>query len=538
VSGRVYLVGAGPGDPGLLTARALELIAAADVIMHDRLIGSTALDGARADAEILFVGKQGGGSYVPQEQTEALMVQRAQAGNAVVRLKGGDPFVFGRGGEEALALRAAGIPFEVVPGVTAGVAAAAYAGIPVTHRGLSSAVAFVTGRTGAVDLAVADRKRALADRNDEDEEPKEPDLDWSSLAAFPGTLVFYMGVRRLANIARSLIAAGRDPTQPVAVVQDGTLPTQRTVSATLETIAHDARVAEVRSPSIVVVGPVAALAEQLAWIGARPLAGRTVAVTRARAQASELARSLQALGAQVVQAPVIRIAPLPSRPLDPSPYDLICVTSPNGVAALFLNLATGGRDARALAGARVAAIGPGTAKALAERGIVADVVPERFVAEALVEALADVPVARALVARASQARELLPEALRARGAEVDVLALYETIVEPLAADTLAQARSADYITFTSSSTVRSFIQAAGGLDRAAGDLAAGDLAAGEQATASADALLAPHTRVVSIGPITSETLREHGLAPDVEAERHDIEGVLQALLSDAAAQKS
>ena len=488
--GTVYLVGAGPGDAGLLGARALELIAAADVILYDRLIPEEALDVARADAELLFVGKEGGGDAVPQERTEALMIERALAGRRVVRLKGGDPFVFGRGGEEALALRAAGIPFEVVPAVTAGVAAPAYAGIPVTQRGIASAVAFVTGH--------------------EDPDKDATALDWDALAAFPGTLVFYMGVKRLALIADSLIAAGRDPRQPAAVVEAGTHPGQRTVAGTLGTIGELAAQADVRAPSITVVGEVAALAQELAWVARRPLAGRTVAVTRARAQASSLARRLRELGARVVQAPVIRIEQLPGPPLDPAPYDLVCLTSANGVEAMFARLAAGGRDARSLAGARVAAIGPGTAAALAAHGIAADVVPERFVAEALVEALVEVPARRALVARAAQAREVLPEALRSRGVEVDVLPLYETVAEPLSERALAAARSADYVTFTSSSTVRFFLEATG-----------------------ADAALSPRTRVVSIGPVTSEALRESGLEPDVEAERHDVDGLLDALLADA-----
>jgi uroporphyrinogen III methyltransferase / synthase len=495
----VHLVGAGPGDPGLMTARALELIGDADVILYDRLIPPTALDGARADAELLFVGKEGGGTSIPQEDTEALMVARAQAGKTVVRLKGGDPFVFGRGGEEALALRAAGIVYEIVPGVTAGVAALAYAGIPVTHRGISSAVALVTGHT----------QEGTGDSPEE----SETAIDWPALASFPGTLVFYMGVRRLEQISAALIAAGRPAAEPAAVVEAGTLPNQRTVTADLETIAQKATSEGIRAPSITVVGPVAALAERLSWLPPRPMAGRTVAVTRARAQASELARRLGSLGASVVQAPVIRIRALPGPPLDPSPYDLVCVTSTNGVAALFERLAAGGRDARSLTGARVAAIGPGTATALAEHGIVADVMPLRFVAEALVEALADLPVRRALVARASQARDVLPDALRARGADVDVLALYETVVEPLAAGALAAAQAADYITFTSASTVRYFLEAT--------------------ATANGESALSPATRIVSIGPVTSEALREHGLEPHVEAARHDIDGLLEALLDDA-----
>jgi len=505
--GRVFLVGAGPGDPGLLTARALELIAEADVILYDRLIGAGALDGARAEAELVFVGKEGGGASVPQELTETLMVERAQQGAMVVRLKGGDPFVFGRGGEEALALKAAGISYEVVPGVTAGLAAAAYAGIPVTHRGLSSAVALVTGH-GAGD----------GDAGDDG-------LDWAALAAFPGTLVLYMAVRSLPEIAEALMAAGRAASEPVAIVERGTLPGQRAVSGTLETIAQIARREEIRAPAITVVGAVAALKDELSWLQAHALDGRTVAVTRARPQASALARTLEGLGARVVQAPVISSRALPGPPLDPSPYDLICLSSPNAAAALFERLAAGGRDARALAGARVAAIGAGTAAALAERGIAADVVSENFVAEGLVEALAKVPARRALIARASRGRDVLADALTARGVEVDVLALYETVAEPLSPSALAAARAADYITFTSSSTVRFFLEAARSSTAAEG---------GDPHAEGARHGISEDTRIVSIGPVTSETLRENGLEPQIEAERHDIDGLIESLLSDAA----
>jgi uroporphyrinogen III methyltransferase / synthase len=527
MSGRVYLVGAGPGDPGLLTARAVELIARADTILYDRLIPAQALDGARADAELLYVGKEGSGEAVPQEETQALLVARAQEGKLVVRLKGGDPFVFGRGGEEALALREAGIPYEVVPGVTAGVAAAAYAGIPVTHRGVASAVALITGHTQSG--APHDGAPPMAGGKQAEEDPGKPEtaLDWPALAAFPGTLVFYMGIRQLPQIAQSLIAAGRAADEPAAVVERGTLPAQRTVTGTLGTIAREASEAGVKPPSITVVGAVAGLAGDIAWRTPGPLSGRTVAMTRARAQASGLARRLGELGAHVIEAPAIRIVPLAGEALDPSPYDLICLTSPNGVAGLFERLHVGGRDARALAHARVAAIGPGTAHALREHGIAADVVPERFVAEALVEALADIPVTRALVARASEAREVLPDALRARGAEVDVLALYETVAEPLSERALAAARAADYITFTSSSTVRFFLEAAGG----AGD--ADSRHEGSTEVAAASDVLSPGTRVISIGPVTSATLREHGIEPHVEAKRHDIDGVLDALVADA-----
>jgi len=494
-TGRVYLVGAGPGDPGLLTARALELIASADVILHDRLIPEHALDGARDGAELLFVGKEGGGASVPQLETETLMIARARAGLQVVRLKGGDPFVFGRGGEEARVLRDHGISYEVVPGITSGIAAPAYAGIPVTHRDHASAVALVTGHTQS-EGPEGDGASAA--------------LDWAALAAFPGTLVFYMGVRQLAHIADSLIASGRPPEQPAAVVQRGTLTDQRTVSGTLATIAAEAHRAGVRPPSITVVGPVAALAAELAWTPERPLSGRAVAVTRARTQASALAGRLRELGARVVEAPAIRQRSLQATVPDLGGFDLLCLTSPLGVHELFARLDADGRDARALAGLRIAAIGPGTARALTEHGVRADVVPERFVAEGLVEALADVPVRRALLARARDAREVLPDALRARGAHVDVLALYETVAEALDDATLTATHSADYVTFTSSSTVRFFLAAAG-----------------------SGAGLSPSTRLVSIGPVTSAALREAGLTPHVEAAQPDVDGLIAALVADA-----
>jgi uroporphyrinogen III methyltransferase / synthase len=489
--GRVYLVGAGPGDPALMTARALELIARADVILYDRLVPEGALAPARADAQLVYVGKRPGADSIGQPEIEHLLVEHASAGSTVVRLKGGDPFVFGRGGEEAEGLRAAGIDFEVVPGVTAGIAAPAYAGVPVTHRETASAVALVTGH--------------------EDPGKDEPALDWSALAAFPGTLVLYMGVRQLPAIADRLVAAGRPADQPVAVVERGTLPDQRTVRATLGTVAERVAEEEVRPPAVTVVGDVAALADRLAWLERRPLHGRAIAVTRARAQASELAARLRELGARVVEAPAIRIRPLAGATPDLSGYDLVCLTSPNGVALLFERLRAAGADARALAGSKVAAIGPGTAAALQAHGVSADLVPERSTAEGLVEALREVPARRALIARAREARDVLPEALRERGTQVDVLELYETEAEPMDGEALTAARAADYVTFTSSSTVRFFLKSAGDPPG-----------------------LSPATRIVSIGPVTSATLREHGLEPHVEAHRHDIDGVVEALVADSA----
>ena len=482
MSGIVHLVGAGPGDPGLLTVRAVELIAQADVILYDRLIPPEALAHAREAAEVIYVGKQGEGPQFPQDDTHALLLEHARAGRRVVRLKGGDPFVFGRGGEEALVLHEAGIPFEVVPGVTAGVAAPAYAGIPVTQREVASGVAFVTGH--------------------EDPSKPETQLDWPALAAFPGTLVFYMGVKALPRIAERLIAGGRAPEEPVAVVQQGTLPRQRTVLATLATVADRAVAEGIKAPAITLVGDVARLREQLTWFEKRPLFGRTVAVTRARAQASALAARLRELGATVIEAPAIRTRPLnPARP-DLARYDLDAVTSPAGADQLLDLL----RDARELAGRTVAAIGPGTARALRARGVEPDVVPERAVAEGLVEALAGVPVTRALIARAAGGRDVLPDALRERGAEVDLLELYETVAEPLDTDTAQAARAADYLLFTSGSSVRFFAEAAGELTG---------------------------PKLVSIGPATSAVLRELGAEPDLEADPHTPDGLIQALLHDA-----
>jgi uroporphyrinogen III methyltransferase/synthase len=473
-----YLVGAGPGDPGLLTARALELIARADVILHDRLIPLEALTHARPDAEVVDVGKVGGGEQVPQRETTRLLVEHARAGRTVVRLKGGDPFVFGRGGEEAQALRAAGCDFEVVPGVTAGVAAPAYAGIPVTQRAIASAVAFVTGH----------------------EDPGKPEtaIDWAGLAVFPGTLVFYMGVRQLPRIAEQLVAHGRDPGEPAAIVERGTLPDQRVLRTTLAGLGDQ----DAHAPAVTLVGPVAALHDELAWFADGPLAGVSVAVTRARVQSSGLAARLRALGARVVEAPTIRIEPLAFDLPDLRDYDLLVLTSPNAVEALMRRA----HDARALSGPKIAVIGPGTADALRARGIVADIVPARAVGESLAQELAGLGTRRALVARAEQARDVVPDALRAAGAEVDVVALYRTVAEPLAERDRVAALGADWLTFASASAVRFFHAAAGTLDG---------------------------PRLASIGPVTSAALRELGREPDLEAVDHTPDGLVAALATVA-----
>ncbi len=491
----LYIVGAGPGDPGLMTVRSLELIASADVIYYDRLIPPTALDGARPEAELIYVGKRPGVVNVPQEEIIERMIESARRGRRVVRLKGGDPFLFGRGAEEAEAIREAGFDFEIVPGVTAAIAATAYSGIPVTHREDASAVAFVTGH----------------------EDPSRPDraIDWQALAAFPGTLVFYMGVGRLAANNERLIAAGRPAEEPAAVIQEGTMPGQRVVVATLATIADEAAREEIRAPALVVVGEVARRRESLEWFEDRPLHGRTVVVTRARAQASGFARTLRSLGAAVIELPAISIEPLIdsdevgdalSRLAD---FDLICLTSPNAVELLFRALGHEGLDARALAGVRIAAIGSGSAEALRDHRIEPDLVPGRSVSEGLVELLADEPIegSRVLIARAEQARNVLVDALRDRGAEVEVLALYRTVRDSPDSRAIEAAADADWITFTSASTVDNLLPA---------------MPEG----------LPPQARIVSIGPVTSRAIREAGLEVAAEAVTHDLDGLLAALLED------
>jgi len=566
-----------------MTRRSLELIATADAILYDRLIPANALEGARVDCELRYVGKAPGEVAMSQERINALLVELGSAGKQVVRLKGGDPFVFGRGGEEAAALHEAGVPFEVVPGVTAGVAAPAYAGIPVTNRGAAAAVAFVTGH--------------------EAPGKDESDIDWKGLAGFPGTLVFYMGVKNLPLIADALIAAGRDPAEPAAVVRHGTLPDQRTVTAPLANVAERVAAAGITAPAITVVGRAVALRDTLAWLERRPLHGRRVAVTRARAQASGLAARLHELGADVVETPAIRIEPRPvegeiAAAVDTlagigrrssaggagaagsiasagdsgrltgarSPgYSLVCFTSTNGVRLFLAALAARGLDALALSGATVAAIGPGTAAELARQGVHVDVVPARSVAESLVEELADTPVEgrRVLVARGGAGRDVLPEALRGRGAEVDVIALYDTVVEPLSQEQRDALANVDYVTFTSASSVRNLLASLGDAAARAHTADAGSTTPGRPKAASsaepgragtadagsttpgdhdpapsgeeAGAVVLGGARIVSIGPVTTAAARELGVEVDVEAERHDVDGLVAALLSDAIA---
>jgi uroporphyrinogen III methyltransferase/synthase len=481
----VYLVGAGPGDPGLITVRGADALARADVVVYDRLASAQLLDLAPAHAELVSAAKAPGHAELTQDEINALLVARAQAGATVVRLKGGDPFVFGRGGEEAEALAAAGIPFEVVPGITSAIGAPAYAGIPVTHRGVSTHFTVVTGH----------------------EDPTKPstDVDWAALARASGTLVILMGAGNVGEIARLLVDNGRASTTPVAAVRNGTRADQQTVRATLATIGE----AGVRAPSAIVVGDVAAL--DLSWFESRPLFGRSVVVTRAREQMSGLRQRLEALGADVIELPAIVIEPVDVVVPDLGLYSWLVFTSANGVDAFFdRGLAPSGLDARALAGLQVGCIGPGTDAALGAHGVRADLVPERPVAEAFLDAFPDPGASgeRVLLARAEQGRDVLPDGLAARGYAVDVLPVYRTVRAQPEPDVVARVVEGrvDAITFTSSSTVTNLCDALG-------------------------ALPSPQPLVVSIGPVTSETARARGLRVDAEADPHTVDGLVDALVA-------
>jgi uroporphyrinogen III methyltransferase/synthase len=511
----VYLVGAGPGDPGLLTLRAQELLQKADLVVYDYLASDAVMRHARPEADRIFVGKKGFSAHVTQDQINRCLVDEAKArpGQVIVRLKGGDPFVFGRGGEEALALVDEGIPFEVVPGVTAGVAACAYAGIPVTQRGLASSVTLITGH----------------------ETPDKPAsaIDWPHLAQGTDTLCFYMGIRDLPHIVERLVANGRPATTPVALVRWGTTSRQQTLTGTLADIVDACEKAHFQAPAIIVVGQVVDLREKLSWFERKPLFGRTVAVTRSREQASVLSERLRSDGAEVVEFPTIAIHP---RPLDDAAraaidtlasgaVDWTVFTSANGVACFFDLLSACGKDARAFAGAKVCAIGPATRDACAAHGIVPDAMPARFVAEDVVRTLLDEGVgqgSRVLIPRAAQAREVLPDALRQAGAQVEVLPVYDTVVpdEPEQTARMLErlrAHEVDAITFTSSSTAKNF---AARIDAACEP--------GER-----QALLEGVT-CASIGPVTSKTMRSCDIPVMVEAQRYTIPALADALTAALA----
>ena len=465
----VYLVGAGPGDPGLLTRRGAELLARADVVVHDRLSEISLLDLAPAGAERIDVGKSPG-APVAQEEINALLVEHGRRGREVVRLKGGDPFVFGRGGEEAQALAEAGVAFEVVPGVTAAVAVPAYAGIPVTHRTLSTSFTVVTGHS----------RHAVDD-----------DVDWDALARAADTIVVLMGVAHRAEIAARLQAGGLPASTPVAAVRWGTRPGQRTVRTTLGQLGE----VTLEPPVTIVIGEVAGL--DLRWFEGRALFGRRVVVTRARAQASSLVEKLRALGAETIELPTIEIVGHDVTGLDPASYDWVVFTSVNAVERVFASI----RDARAFGAAQVAAVGPGTAAALGTGGVVADLVPPSAVAEALVEAF-PAGAGRVLLPQAAAARPVLADGLRAKGWSVDVLEAYRTVPARPSDDALAAAAKADAIAFTSSSTVTSWL--------------------------ALGATLPPV--VACIGPVTAATAAEHGVPVTVVATEHTVDGLVEALV--------
>jgi len=500
-TGKVTLIGAGPGDPGLLTIKAKECIETADVVVYDYLASPYLLEYAREDAEIIYVGKKGGDHTLTQDKINLLLVDKAREGKTVPRLKGGDPFVFGRGGEEAQELLEFGISYEVIPGVTSAISAPAYAGIPITHRDHTSFVSFITGH--------------------ERPDKKETRMQWDVFAKSDATLVFLMGVKNLSNIVKNLIENGKTADTPVALVRWGTTTRQQTVTGTLETIVQVVKEAGLKSPAIIVVGHVVSLREELAWFDKKPLFGKRIVITRARAQASDLVARLTRLGAQCIEIPTIKITP----PKDSSPletaidnldqYDWLVLTSVNGVKFFFDTLFKKGKDVRALGHLKFACIGPVTKERLADYGIISDILPETYRAESVVDAFADVKIQgkKVLLPRAKKARTILPEELTKMGASVDEVTAYKT---ELADDgkeiliDLLQDQAIDAVTFTSSSTVSNFMSLLKNQDAAA---------------------LLKDVTLASIGPITSDTARALNLEPKVEADSYTIQGLIEALLT-------
>lgn len=498
-NGKVYLVGAGPGDPGLITVKGKECIEKADVIVYDYLASPTLLAMAPEGAEIIYVGKKGGDHTLAQEGINALLVEKAKQGNVVTRLKGGDPFIFGRGGEEAEVLVEAGIPFDIVPGVTSAIAAPAYAGIPLTHRKFTATLTLVTGH--------------------EDPEKEESNIDWSAVSK-SGTIVFLMGVKNLPLIVKRLVDCGKSVDTPVALVRWGTTPDQQTVAGTLETIVDRVREAGLKSPSIIVVGEVVTLRDTMSWFEKRPLFGKKMVITRARKQASDLVKLLSDLGAHCIEAPSIRVVP-PSdlEPMDQaisrlSGYDWIVFTSVNGVQSFFDRLFGLGHDVRVLSHIKTACIGPSTAQRLRDFGLNSDIIPESYRAESVVEAFKDKAVQgkRVLIPRAREARPVLPVELSNMGAHVDEVTAYETLEVAENKDELIEdlrKGAIDVVTFTSSSTVKNFAALLPEKD--------------------AKEIMAKVT-VACIGPITADTAKDLGFNVDICAESFTIPGLVDAIL--------
>jgi uroporphyrinogen III methyltransferase/synthase len=501
--GKVFLVGAGPGDPGLITLRGKQLIDSADVVVYDALANSALLPpGARETGrpELYYVGKRGGATEsISQSDINALLIKLAREDKRVVRLKGGDPFVFGRGSEEAQALNDASVPFEIVPGITAGIGAPAYAGIPVTHRGLATSVTFVTGH----------------------EDPSKPNTqtNWDAIAKTGGTVVVYMGVKSLRRIADALIEGGMSRDIPAAAIQWGTRVKQRTLVATLDTLAAKAEAQNLTAPVIIVIGWSVVLRDELNWFEQRPLFGKRIVVTRATQQAPALSDKLRDLGADVIEMPATQIARLDLAPLrsaiaNIADYDWLIFTSQNAVAIFWEQLLGGGRDARALAGVKIAAVGPATAGALLEHGITVDVIPKRFVAEGLLEKLRerdDLGGARALYVTAEGARDVLADGLQELGAQVTVTEVYRSISDGQGAEKLSRAIEAgkvDLVTFTSASSVKAYVDAVG----------------------SDVALRVP---AASIGSQTSEAVRDAGIELKHEAKESTLDGLVAAVVRGA-----
>ncbi len=504
-SGKVSLVGAGPGDPGLLTLHGKRCLEGADVVVYDNLSNPDLLAFTRPDCEVVFTGKHGTGVRLSQEQISALVIDRARAGKWVVRLKGGDPFVFGRGGEEAEECVRAGIPFEIVPGVTAAVAAPAYAGIPLTHRDHASVVSFLTGH---------EAEGAASDT-----------VPWAALARQGGTLVLYMSVLQMEANLRRLIAAGLSPDTPAAAIRWGTTPRQQVLRGTARSLPLLAAAAHLRPPALVVLGDVVRLADRLGWFERRPLFGRRIVVTRPRGQAQAFAALLEAAGAEVVALPTIAPEPPASFAAfdgalaDLGRYAWLVLTSPHGVEVFFARLRTLGRDLRELAGVRIAAIGPATAAGVAARGLNVALTPGEYRAEAVADGLIAAGVAgqRVLLARAEGARGVLPERLRAAGALVDDVATYRSVLpaDAAAAPALfAGDRRPDLVTFTSSSTVTNFARLFAGHD--------------------VKAVLAG-VAVGCIGPVTAATARDLGLTVDVEPAEYTVPAFAAAIIGYLAA---
>ena len=497
--GIVYLVGSGPGDPGLITLRGVECLRRADVVVFDYLANEQLLNHAPLSAERIYAGKIGGRHNQGQDEINALLLKKGMEGKVVVRLKGGDPFVFGRGGEECEALHEAGIPFEIVPGITAAVGAAAYAGIPLTHRNYTASVTLVTGQEG--------------------KDKEKSNIDWECLSHGNGTIVFYMGIKALRRNMERLMRHGKSSGTPVALVRWGTLPKQRVLTGTLADIADRAEKNGFRPPAVAIVGDVVTLRDKLRWFDGRPLFGKKLMVTRAVAQAGEFAAMLTGRGATVIECPTIRLAePEQWEPLDIalrnfSGYDWVVLTSGNAVRSMFKRLDTLGLDARILGGCRVCALGPKTAEAIKTFGIRADLVASDYKAEGVVAEFAkmDITGKKILYPRADRAREAIPRELGNMGAQVDSPVAYRTLLPdrlPPEAIFALEKRSVDCVTFTSSSTVQN-------LARMLGEDRMLDMLKG--------------VVVASIGPITSRSCRELGLKVDIEPSEYTLDALTDAV---------